>query len=165
MYLDNFELLKVNDVKPAAIIIPTIVIDNEKQLLLEVRSANIRQALEVCFPGGRINENESPKDAAIRELKEELLIEDDKIFNVKEVCLTIGPRLEPIFVYECELRSYSNTYSTDEVSELLIKPYSFFKDNVIVKPNERQKTQYEYQLDGHTIWGLTARVINYYMNR
>lgn len=162
MFIGEYEIIKVNDIRPAAVVIPVIVIDGIKHMVLEVRADNIRQAGEVCFPGGRIEEGEEPKDAAIRELKEELLISDECIANVRPKYITMGPRLEPVFIHECELIGYGYTYN-GEVAKVLTVSFDWLKDNVHVLPDERMKTQYEYIYESHRIWGMTARIINRYI--
>lgn len=62
-------------IKNYAVFIPLIKIDGKDHVLLEIRGKNIAQAGEVSFPGGKLEENESFKDAAIRETMEELLLE------------------------------------------------------------------------------------------
>lgn len=66
-------------IKNYAVFIPLIKIDGKDHVLLEIRGKNIAQAGEVSFPGGKLEENESFKDAAIRETMEELLLERDDI--------------------------------------------------------------------------------------
>ncbi len=60
--------------------IPLIEIDGELHILDQRRAKTLRkQPYEVSFPGGAIDFGESPKEAAIRETSEELLIGRDKI--------------------------------------------------------------------------------------
>ena len=163
MNIGDFEIVKINGVKPAAVIIPVINDGGVRSVVLEVRADGIRQAGEVCFPGGRIDDGEEALDAALREIKEELLISDDNIINVKPKFITMGPRLEPVFVYECELIGYENSYNKSEVSKVLTISFDWLKDNEHILPEERMKTQCEYIYDTHRIWGMTARVINWYL--
>ena len=66
----------------AAVILPLIEINNEIHLLFEVRSKKMKsQPGDICFPGGKIEENESPKSAALREASEELNLNNIKIIN------------------------------------------------------------------------------------
>ena len=94
-----------------------------------------------------------------------ILIIDDDISNVKPKYITMGPRLEPVFVYECELKGYAYSFNKDEVSEILTIPFDWLRDNVVILPNERLKTQYEYIYNSNRIWGMTARVINWYITK
>ena len=57
-----------------AVLVPLIEIDEELNLIYEVRSNSIEQPGEISFPGGRIEDGESPEEAAIRETSEELLL-------------------------------------------------------------------------------------------
>lgn len=65
--------------KSYAVFIPLIEIDGEDHILFEVRSQNIAQPGEVSFPGGRLEEGEGFKDAALRETMEELLLANEDI--------------------------------------------------------------------------------------
>jgi 8-oxo-dGTP diphosphatase len=57
------------------------LIDTDGRVLIAQRPADKPMAGLWEFPGGKIEENERPEDALIRELKEELAI------DVQEVCL------------------------------------------------------------------------------
>ena len=68
-----------NKLKNYAVFIPLIKIDGEDHILFEVRSKNITQPGEVSFPGGRVEDGEDFKNAAIRETIEELLLDREDI--------------------------------------------------------------------------------------
>lgn len=55
-----------------AVFIPLIKVDGKDHILFEKRSSIVPQPGEVSFPGGSLEVNESFKDAAIRETREEL---------------------------------------------------------------------------------------------
>jgi len=65
----------------SAVIVPFIEIDHNIHLLFEKRSANIRQASEICFPGGKHDSDtdDSYQDTAIRETVEEIGIQENQI--------------------------------------------------------------------------------------
>ena len=46
--------------------------DPELSLLYEVRSGSVSQPGEICFPGGHVEEGETPEECAVRETCEEL---------------------------------------------------------------------------------------------
>ena len=51
-----------------AVLAPLVRVDGETHLLFEVRALHMRrQPGEVCFPGGQIEEGETPLEAAVRE--------------------------------------------------------------------------------------------------
>ena len=61
------------DMKISSVLIPIVKKDNNYYILFEVRSSNLKfQPNEICFPGGKIDINETPYDAVIRETIEEL---------------------------------------------------------------------------------------------
>ncbi|MCI8423094.1 MAG: CoA pyrophosphatase [Lawsonibacter sp.] len=56
-----------------AVLVPLVERSGEYHLLYEVRARTMkRQPGEVCFPGGRMEEGESPEVCALRETEEEL---------------------------------------------------------------------------------------------
>ena len=58
-----------------AVLVPVVEWNGKLHLLFEVRSDALRrQPGEVCFPGGRMEEGESPTQCALRETEEELAI-------------------------------------------------------------------------------------------
>lgn len=71
--------------KEYAVLIPLIMVENELHLLYEVRSPYISQPNETSFPGGRIEANESPAEAAMRETCEELNISSEQIELIGEL--------------------------------------------------------------------------------
>ncbi|HCS11709.1 MAG TPA: CoA pyrophosphatase, partial [Clostridiales bacterium] len=84
---------KLKNIKPKpidfdvsfAVLVPMIEIDGELNFIYEVRSNSITQPGEISFPGGRIEEGESPKEAAIRETSEELLLNKANIEIIAEL--------------------------------------------------------------------------------
>jgi coenzyme A diphosphatase NUDT7 len=70
----------------SAVLIPIVRIENKDYILFEVRGQKIRQPGEVCFPGGKIDEQDkSNKVTAIRETCEELGISVDKINYISKL--------------------------------------------------------------------------------
>ena len=63
--LDGRPVGVVGKRKEFAVLIPLIEEDGEVKLLFEVRSKDIRQPGDVCFPGGKIEEGESETEAAL----------------------------------------------------------------------------------------------------
>lgn len=168
----------------AAIIIPIVNIDGLDQLLFEVRASNLPdQPGDICFPGGIIEQGESPKDAAIRETCEELLIEKDQIEMLGPTLVLCTSSLV-MYPYVAKLKDYKGTFSKEETAEVFTVPIDFFINTEPEKyridwsvnlpdnfPYERinggknykwrkhKQTEIFYEYSGRTIWGLTARVI------
>ena len=80
-----------------AVIIPVVELEGRICLAYEVRSAGLdRQPGEVCFPGGLIEEGETPCACALRETEEELGISRDDIEIITEldsICTTSGSQI------------------------------------------------------------------------
>lgn len=55
------------------------------QVLYQVRSESISQPGEVSFPGGGVEEGETPQQAAVREAVEELNIQSEQIDILGEI--------------------------------------------------------------------------------
>ncbi len=63
----------------SALLIPFTEQEGELCLLFELRSGNVSQPGEVCFPGGGMEEGENPVQAALREAEEELGLASEDI--------------------------------------------------------------------------------------
>lgn len=154
-------------------------------VLFEVRAATIaHQPGDVCLPGGMVEEGETPREAALRELQEELLLNKDQICYLGDMDkLYTGSRLI-MYSFAAEVTEYQNTFSPAEVDEVFHVPLKFFLHTepkcyitrARVEPGEdfpydlicggreynwrsRKEDVCFYQYEGHVIWGLTAKVI------
>ena len=131
---------KLKNIKPKpidfdvsfAVLVPIIEIEGELNFIYEVRSNSITQPGEISIPGGRIEEGESPKEAAIRETTEELLLNKANNEIISE--LNYASSKSGAFVFTFlglinNIDSYEIEYSIDEVSEIFFVPLSFFLEN------------------------------------
>lgn len=170
-----------------AVLVPLVEIKEELHLLYEVRAETLKtQPGQVSFPGGRIEENETAEECAIREACEELCLqpEDIKVISPLDYLhnysnSTIYPFLGVIDFYTCA----KVTASRAEVKEIFFVPLKFLMENeplVIdseIHPKVPDNFPYEkinkpngynwlkghsqipiYQYEGHAIWGMTALI-------
>ena len=170
----------------AAVCIPLLEHgDGSYDIIFEVRASTIaHQPGDVCLPGGRGEEGEAPREAALRELQEELLLTREQIDYLGDMDkLYTGSNLN-MYSYAVEVKEYQNTFSPEEVDEIFTVPLEFFLHTepkcyvtkAKVEPGEdfpyeliyggrdyqwrsRKEEVCFYQYEGHVIWGLTAKMI------
>ena len=173
-------LIGENFVTRSAVCIPLVERADGYDLLFEVRSSKLEaQPGDICFPGGGIEEGESPKEAALRELCEELLVSRDNIGETD----TFHTENIIVHTFAGMLTDYNGTFN-QEVERVFNVPLSFFLENEPEKhkisyelnlgedfPYERisggknykwrgrSSVQLFYQYGEYCIWGLTAKLV------
>jgi len=169
-----------------SVLLPLIEIDGELNLIYEVRSKSIRQPGEISFPGGRVEDDESPEYAAIRETHEELGIDETNIEIISEMDYATskgGSFVYTFLGYINNIDIKKINYNKEEVSELIFVPLSYFLEN---EPEEYfmnyfpqtdndfphhlvnngklynwenlRYPVYFYKYKDYIIWGMTAKI-------
>ena len=169
-----------------AVLCPLIDGADGLELLYEVRAAGIRQAGEVCFPGGRMEADETPLECALRETEEELSIPRacvTPLGRMDFICNQRGFLLHPVAGYVDAEGLRCLHASAAEVRETFTVPVSFFRSHapevyayeLVPRPPENfpyeavgVPTDYPWSpgrvevpvwfWHGHAIWGMTARI-------
>lgn len=170
--------------RKSAVIIPLVQEEGELSVLFEVRSRDIIQGGEVCFPGGIIEEGESSREAALREIREELLIDDSMIEIISPLFSYMGPSGMEVKSYLGLLTGYEGTFSRGEVDHVFTVPVKWLLENrplvydtkmEVVLPDDypyelipggrdypfraNPRTFYFYRYEGEVIWGLTGNIL------
>jgi 8-oxo-dGTP pyrophosphatase MutT (NUDIX family) len=178
------EAVHEKSAKDAAVLIPLLQKDGQWHMLFEVRSAGIRQPLEICFPGGRIEECETAEEAAVRETAEELCIAAEQIRVIGGMHRMMRSSGGFITSYLGILSGYEGTFSAQEcdhiftvpLDELLASPCRIYKGRTVsVRPDDfpydkiphgkdypfrsADKSWYFYETAGGVIWGITAEIL------
>ena len=99
-------------------LIPLLETPDGVQIVLEQRSPKLKhQPRDICLPGGAIEAGETPRQAAVREACEELLLRPEQIqvFGLMDVLHTNTLMLYP---YAAKLTGYDMTYSAAEVERV-----------------------------------------------
>jgi 8-oxo-dGTP pyrophosphatase MutT (NUDIX family) len=170
-----------------AVFAPLIEVNGNTHLLFEIRSNKLStQPGEISFPGGKIEKNESWREAAIRETKEELNIIDNQLEWISDLDLATvsDSRLVYAGIGVLNVQFEDINPSSDEVYKLFTAPLSFFintkPDIYYVKKELKPPHDFPYELipngkdynwhgggydvpffiyKEQIIWGLTARII------
>lgn len=114
-----------------AVLISLINLQGEEMLLFQVRSLNISQGGEVCFPGGRYEPqlDRSYEETAIRETMEELGIKKEQISMIGKLGTLIGAAGVCIDAYigRIQVEALEDLkYNKDEVEKVFALPLRYF---------------------------------------
>ncbi len=169
----------------SSVLLPVIEENGQLKVLFEVRSSALtRQPGEVCFPGGRVEGEESYETTAVRETMEELLIASEQIEVIAPLDYLEMNYGLTVHVYLGALKDYRGTYSKDEVDHIFTVPLSWFFENepekyvatVHTEPGEDfpydfvpggrdyhwskgKYPVYFYRYGDEVIWGMTAKIL------
>lgn len=168
----------------SAVLIPILIRDGEYRLLFEVRSSDLKtQPGEVCFPGGGMEKDETPRQTAVRETMEELLVTENQIEIIGKLDPSTTPSNAPLWSYIAVLHDYLGNWSADEVDHVFEVPLKYFMDteprHELVDLRQVPHDDFPFELipGGHSynwrmkkheilfyptepvIWGMTARLI------
>lgn len=170
-----------------SVLVPLVEKDGELHILYEVRAESLKkQPGEVCFPGGRIEADETARKCAVRETAEELNIAQNQIRVIAELDYlhTYSNFTLYSFLGVIDYSVISEmSVNKDEVKEVFLVPVSFLEKNepeiyqYDVIPDIGEDFPYEkinltngynwrkgkstvpiYHYDNRVIWGLTARI-------
>jgi 8-oxo-dGTP pyrophosphatase MutT (NUDIX family) len=109
------------------VLIPLIDLSGSTYLLFEKRSSKLRrQPGEICFPGGKLEPGEALQDCAIRETSEELLVAKHLIEVIGPGDVYVSPFNLMIHPFIGVIKAYENSFSTEEVEEVIRVPLDFF---------------------------------------
>lgn len=173
--------------RKSAVFVPFVEEKKGLSVAFEVRSHLLRrQPGEICFPGGRIDEDDpSPQSAAVRETCEELGVTTNQVEVVAPLDVLVTPFQSIIYPFVGFIRNFESLKpNPKEVAEVFTVPLSFFQThkpkkyaiNVTIQPEEQfpfhlihggenykwsagRYPEYFYEYEGQIIWGLTARIL------
>lgn len=178
--LVDFDILK-----KFAVAISLVKTEKGVQILFEERAHAMKhQPGDICLPGGRVEKGETPKEAVMRELCEELLISPEQITFIGACDVYLTGKGAVIYPFVVEIQGYEDTFSKDEVEEVFFVPVEYFQEN---EPEEVFTTTKEipgddfpfdriyggkkypwreyrkrivfYQYERWTIWGMTGKIL------
>ena len=177
-----------------AVLVPLIVKKGEPFLLFEVRADTLnRQPGEVCFPGGRREHGETPRETALRETWEEIGIppEEIRVLAPLDLMQDISDRVVYPFLAEISAAGAARLKaSAAEVKNVFFVPVDYLlncKEEVyryVVSAKVDDDFPYErigfpktypwrkgymnvpiYEYQGHFIWGMTGRMVRWFLQQ
>jgi 8-oxo-dGTP pyrophosphatase MutT (NUDIX family) len=156
----------------AAVLVPLYLDGEELGAVFTERRADMRRhAGEISFPGGRQDEpDEDLRVCALREAEEEIGLSRDDVELVGALPPTgtfvTGYKIHPFVGLLEQRREFSPQES--EVAAILELPLSAllrgFESKRLVRKGLPIKTP-TYTVDGHLIWGATARIVENLLER
>ena len=174
----------------ASVVIPLVQINGEINILFEVRAKKLKsQPGDICFPGGKIDGKESPRDAAIREVEEELGINNIEI--VKELDLSIRhdgtlihsflgiiedinkmkiseSEVDHVFLVPLEYLLTNKPLEVDNKLTVVRAdnfPYHLIQNGENYKFRDGEYKSLFFKYEDYVIWGITASILNSFLNK
>lgn len=120
--------------RQSAVLVPLIESDTGIDVVLTVRSESLsNHSGQISFPGGRLDDYETPEQAAAREAFEEIGV---PLSDINVMCLLselyIPPSNSAVTPIVAQLPSDSSwVVNPQEVTEVFTKPLSCFLDNTL----------------------------------
>ncbi|MBD8067415.1 NUDIX hydrolase [Bacillus sp. PS06] len=176
-----------------AILLPLLEVNGETHVLFEVRSKHLRrQPGEICFPGGKVDKKDKTIEyAALRETSEELGVSIECIEQVSPLDYIVSPFGMMVYPYIGVITTPKNILpNPSEVEEVFTVPLSFllqtepkiYNIHARIEPEEnfpyhlipggenyewrlRSTNEYFYFFEDKVIWGLTARILQHFLEQ
>jgi len=158
------------DARPAAVLVPVLVSTHRPRLVFTRRSDTLsRHPGEISFPGGMVDPGEDLFEAALREAEEELgLLPSD---------VELLGALDPVHTHVTGMLivPFVGLLSTDpqftpneaEIAEVLEFPLDDLSRKGALKELRFEGRTFEtnlFDMDGHVIWGATARILRSFLD-
>lgn len=151
---------------PAAVLVPLFEEDGEVRVVLTRRSPNLRtHTHQVSFPGGRIDNDESPLDAALREASEEVGLDPALVEILGQLqplsTLSRTAHITP-FVGALAVRPAlsPNPHEVEHVFDVaLVDLLTVYDEERWDTPNGFDRPMHFFHLVDDIVWGATARML------
>ena len=179
------------NMKKCSVLIPLVKENNSYSILFQLRAKNMsHQPGEISFPGGAMEEDETPIEACIRETCEELGTNEANIDIISPLDIYVSHANLIIHPYLGEIKDISSlNINKNEVDHIFLVPLNYlieydaniYTNDVKVIPHEdfpynkipnKEKYQFAkgeypvwfYEYKDYVIWGITARILENFLN-
>jgi 8-oxo-dGTP pyrophosphatase MutT (NUDIX family) len=175
----------IGEFKKSAVMILLMEEEEELTIVFEVRAHKLRsQPGDVCLPGGKLEPNENPREASIRETMEELNLQREQIEMIGDMDYYISPYGNIMYAFVSKLKYGEINPDKDEVHSIFKVPLKFFLKNEpllykmeigpvnqegfpfhLINGGKDYKfrkgylDEYFYEYNNYVIWGFTAQII------
>jgi len=159
------KIASVRPIRPAAVLVAVIERD-EPTVLLTQRTAHLKEhSGQVSFPGGKIDADETPRDAALREAEEEIGLSRSAVEPLGFLDLymtTLGYRIVPLIARVKP--PFKLVLNEAEVEETFEVPLSFLMEPGNLQRHSREwqgvtRSYYAIPFEKRYIWGVTAGIL------
>ena len=172
-----------------SVCIPLVPTDEGLSVLMEVRASELKtQPGDICFPGGNMEDGETPLECALREMEEETGIPAAEADILGQFDTLYGFSGYTLYTFVAALPGGildRTRINEDEVSELFTVPLDFFAETVTENydvdvvskvddlPYEKTGISPDYnwrkgknvlplyRYKDRIIWGMTARILKW----
>jgi 8-oxo-dGTP pyrophosphatase MutT (NUDIX family) len=165
-FSDDAEMVSPGRIVPAAVLVPIVAHLEEPAVLLTLRSQRLSShAGQVSFPGGRIEDHETPEAAAVREAAEEVGLDPrlpELIGRLPEHVTGTGFHVTPVVALVPP--PLALTPDPAEVAETFELPLSTVLDPAAPERRSgefrgRRREFWVWPHEKHYIWGATAAIL------
>jgi len=182
---NNRQSKAIGEFNESAVMILLVEEKEELSIVFEVRALKLRsQPGDVCLPGGKVEEDEVPRETSIRETMEELMLKRDQIEVIGDMDYYISPYGNRMYAYVGMLKYGEINPNQDEVHHIFKVPLKFFLEQepllykMEIGPVNQEGfpfhlinggkaynfrkgylDEYFYEYNGYIIWGFTAQII------
>jgi 8-oxo-dGTP pyrophosphatase MutT (NUDIX family) len=152
--------------KESAVLVPLFISEGAVHIVFTERRHDLRRHPgEISFPGGRRDPGETLMDTALREACEEI--------GLPREAVTVTGALEPVGTFVTNYAIYPFVGLIEPGLEWVIGETEVAQvlelsiDALVAGAGERRMVRrgmafktHTYEVDGHLIWGATARILN-----
>ena len=151
-----------------AVLVALFEEDGQARVLLTRRAGHLRRNQgEVAFPGGRIEEGESPVEAALREASEEVSLDPSSVevrADLSALSTISRPSaIQPVVGFLADRPAVRP--NPDEVSEVFdvalseLSDPGVFREEMWTLPDGSEHPVFFFDVCDPPVWGATARVL------